>query len=120
MTLNIFVTQGGILALLLPRKSGEMRSCIQGWVKALEDGRKTKFIYRKLPEVEMPSSGTALCYKSQMAKIIERWLLFKLIGREFTPLSKPFKTKQLAEKARLRKITEFQVCPKFRCRPSGM
>ena len=38
--------------------------------------------------VEMPSSGTALCYKSQMAKIIEPWSLFRFIGREFTPLSK--------------------------------
>jgi hypothetical protein len=37
-----------------------------------------------------------------MAKIIERWLLFKFVGREFTPLSKPFKTKRLAEKARLK------------------
>jgi hypothetical protein len=40
--------------------------------------------------------------KSGMAKTIERWLLFKFVGREFTPLSKPFKTKQLAEKARLK------------------
>jgi hypothetical protein len=37
-----------------------------------------------------------------MAKIIEQWLLFKYIGGEFTPLSKPFKTKQLAETARLK------------------
>ena len=41
-----------------------------------------------------------LCYKSQMPKIIERWLLFKYIESEFTPLSKPFKTKDQAEKAR--------------------
>jgi hypothetical protein len=37
-----------------------------------------------------------------MAKITEQWLLFKYIGGEFTPLSKPFKTKRLAEKARLK------------------
>ena len=38
-----------------------------------------------------------------MAKTIGRWLLFRYIrGGEFTPLSKPFKTKQLAEKARSR------------------
>jgi len=37
-----------------------------------------------------------------MAKIIEQWLLFKYVGGQFTPLSKPFKTKQLAEKARLK------------------
>jgi hypothetical protein len=41
-----------------------------------------------------------LCYKSQMPKIIERWLLFKYFEGEFTPLSKPFKTKAEAEKTR--------------------
>jgi hypothetical protein len=35
-----------------------------------------------------------------MTKIVGRWLLFKYIGLEFTPLSKPFKTKEQAEKAR--------------------
>jgi len=37
-----------------------------------------------------------------MPKITERWLLFKYVGREFTPLSKPLKTKEHAEKARLK------------------
>jgi len=37
-----------------------------------------------------------------MAKIVEQWLLFKYVGLEFTPLSKPFKTKAQAEKARLK------------------
>jgi hypothetical protein len=36
-----------------------------------------------------------------MHKIIEQWLLFKYIEGQFTPLSKPFKTKEQAEKARL-------------------
>jgi hypothetical protein len=35
-----------------------------------------------------------------MRKIIEQWLLFKYIDGEFTPLSKPFKAKEGAEKAR--------------------
>jgi hypothetical protein len=35
-----------------------------------------------------------------MAKTIEQWLLFKYVGGEFTPLSKPFKTKEQAETAR--------------------
>jgi hypothetical protein len=35
-----------------------------------------------------------------MAKAVEQWLLFKYVGGEFTPLSKPFGTKQQAEKAR--------------------
>jgi len=35
-------------------------------------------------------------------KIIERWLLFKYVDGQFTPLSKPFKTKATAEKARLK------------------
>jgi hypothetical protein len=34
--------------------------------------------------------------------IIEKWLLFQVIEGEFTLLSKPFKTKRLAEKARLK------------------
>jgi hypothetical protein len=34
-----------------------------------------------------------------MSKTIEQWLLFEYVGREFTPLSKPFKTKEQAEKA---------------------
>jgi hypothetical protein len=37
-----------------------------------------------------------------LMKIIEEWLLFKYIGGQFTPLSKPFKTKAQAEKARLK------------------
>jgi hypothetical protein len=41
-----------------------------------------------------------MSYKSGMSKIVERWLLFEYEGRELTPLSKPFKTKKEAEKAR--------------------
>jgi len=29
-----------------------------------------------------------------MAKTIEQWLLFKYVGGEFTPLSKPFKSRE--------------------------
>jgi hypothetical protein len=36
-----------------------------------------------------------------MSKTAARWLLFKYLGGELTPLSKPFKTKKQAEKARL-------------------
>ena len=43
---------------------------------------------------------SSLCYKSFMPKIIEQWLLFKYVDGEFTPLSKPFKTRAAAEKAR--------------------
>jgi hypothetical protein len=42
-----------------------------------------------------------LCYKTLM-KIVERWLLFKYVEGQFTPLSKPLKTKTAAEKARLK------------------
>jgi hypothetical protein len=35
-----------------------------------------------------------------VATTIEQWLLFKYVGREIKFLSKPFKTTQLAEKAR--------------------
>jgi len=37
-----------------------------------------------------------------MPKLTQRWLLFKYVGGEFTPLSKPLKTKERAEKARLK------------------
>jgi hypothetical protein len=47
-------------------------------------------------------SPLSLCYKLGMPKIIEQWLLFKYVGLEFTPLSKPFKTREQAEKARLK------------------
>jgi len=36
----------------------------------------------------------------KISKIIEQWLLFEYLGLEFTPLSKPFKTREQAEKAR--------------------
>jgi hypothetical protein len=36
----------------------------------------------------------------KMPKIIRKWLLFKYVDGQFTPLSKPFKTKDQAEKAR--------------------
>jgi hypothetical protein len=42
------------------------------------------------------------CYKTEMPKIIERWLLFTYVHGVFTPLSKPFRTKAKAEKARLK------------------
>jgi hypothetical protein len=37
------------------------------------------------------------CYKTEMPKIIEQWVLFKYVDGQFTPLSKPFKTKDQAE-----------------------
>ncbi len=37
-----------------------------------------------------------------MSKIVERWLLYKYINGEFTPLSKPLRTKAQAEKVRLK------------------
>jgi hypothetical protein len=35
-------------------------------------------------------------------KTLEQWLLFRYIDGQFTPLSKPFKTKDQAEWARLK------------------
>jgi hypothetical protein len=37
-----------------------------------------------------------------MTKTVEQWLLFKYVGGKFTPLSKPFKARILAEEARLK------------------
>lgn len=35
-----------------------------------------------------------------MSKTVEQWLLFEHVSLDFTPLSKPFKTREQAEKAR--------------------
>jgi hypothetical protein len=43
-----------------------------------------------------------------MTEIVEKWLLFKYVNLEFTPLSKPFKTREQAEKARR---SGFRVVP---------
>jgi hypothetical protein len=37
-----------------------------------------------------------------MPKKIEKWILFEYIGLELTPVSKPFKSKELAEKEQLK------------------
>ena len=44
----------------------------------------------------------SLCYKFLMPKIVEKWMLFQYVGVVFTPLSKPFNSKEQAEKARLK------------------
>jgi len=41
-------------------------------------------------------------YTLSMPKATERWVLFRYVGGVFTPLSKPFKTREQAEKARLK------------------
>jgi hypothetical protein len=35
-----------------------------------------------------------------MTKTVGKWLLYKYVGPEFTPLSKPLKTREQAEKTR--------------------
>lgn len=35
-----------------------------------------------------------------MAKITEQWFLYQFVDGEMTPLSKPFKTREQAERAR--------------------
>jgi hypothetical protein len=45
---------------------------------------------------------SALCYKLEMPKNTEQWFLFQYQNGKVAPLSKGFKTKQLAEKARLK------------------
>jgi hypothetical protein len=42
----------------------------------------------------------AACDINRQMKIIEQWLLYNYVGGEFTPLSKPFKSKAQAEEAR--------------------
>ena len=42
----------------------------------------------------------SMLYKFKMPRIIEKWLLYKYVGLEFTPLSRPFKSREMAEKAR--------------------
>jgi hypothetical protein len=52
-------------------------------------------------ESHAPQIGAA-CAIILVPKIVERWLLFKYVGREFTPLSKPLKSKEQLEKTRLK------------------
>ena len=40
------------------------------------------------------------CYKTEMPKSSVKWLLYKYESPEFTPLSRPFKSREEAEKAR--------------------
>ena len=46
------------------------------------------------------ASGRGRLTSTTMPKTIKRWVLFEYVGLECTPLSKPFKTKNQAEKAR--------------------
>jgi len=60
-------------------------------------------VMRDAGSPRQPSADrSGLCYKFLMPKIIERWLLFKYIDGELTPLSKPLKKKEQAEQARLK------------------
>lgn len=59
-------------------------------------------IKRRLARRSCSARRGRLCYTFLMPKIIEQWLLFKYIGGELTPLSKPLKNKEQAEKARLK------------------
>jgi hypothetical protein len=56
----------------------------------------------RLAKGSRSADRSSLCYKFRMPRIIEQWLLFQYGGGEFTPLSKPLKTKVQAEKARLK------------------
>ena len=42
------------------------------------------------------------CYKSEVRKTRKRWLPYKYVSLQFNPPLKPFKTKEEAEKARLK------------------
>ena len=69
-------------------------------------GGKGKLRYRSRTGIDIVAYRLGVlalsCYKTAMPKIIERWLLFKYVDGQFTPLSKPFKTKDQAENARLK------------------
>ena len=72
--------------------------------RPIETTRITGQVRSSTPSVrqsELETDGPSPCYKFLM-KIIEQWLLYKYVGLEFTPLSKAFKTKEAAEKARLK------------------
>jgi hypothetical protein len=73
-----------------------------------ENQGKNQGYYRPLGQVRQDSfsdrraraEARVMCYKFEMSKTTERWLLFEYVGGEFTPLSKPFKTREQAEKER--------------------
>jgi hypothetical protein len=92
------VTTSSSLANRVPRRTDRRR-------QALDVSRTTGW-----PVSLRPRIACCPCYILCMPKIIEQWLLFRYVGGEFTPLSKPFKTREHAEKGRLGKRRQAQ-CP---------
>jgi hypothetical protein len=56
--------------------------------------------HRRLPWQTTLEARPPPCYKFEMSETLEQWLLFKYVGGQLTPLSKPFKSKKQTEKAR--------------------
>lgn len=71
------------------------RRCLRRFAKGAGDRKEGHGSGGRVPQI------AARCYIC-MQKMVERWLLFKYINGEFTPLSKPLKKKGQAEKARLK------------------
>jgi hypothetical protein len=69
-----------------------------GYVEALKGRSITPYDLPKAYDRRLGARPPS-CYKFEMSKTIEQWLLFEYIGLEFTPLSKPFKTREQVEKA---------------------
>jgi hypothetical protein len=51
-------------------------------------------------------TAAALCHKIRTPNKTKKWILFEYIGLELTPVSKPFNTKEQAEKERLKYRSE--------------
>jgi hypothetical protein len=66
------------------------------WAVYHSRGVRCRSCLTRLPNI----SNSVFPVKFEISKTIERWLLYKYVGIEFTPLTKPFKTKKEAEKAR--------------------
>jgi hypothetical protein len=68
-----------------------------------------------LARSDISAVGPPPCYKFELSKIVEQWLLFEYVGLEFTPLSKPFKRRNRRRKRvkkypeRLRKDSDKEV-----------
>jgi hypothetical protein len=80
--------------LLSLRLAGYRRTGLQGRDGDLRGGRECRLRYFIVTNRR--------CGKLQNMKVSVRWLLFEYKGLELVILSKPFKTKKLAEKARLK------------------
>jgi len=84
------------------QKIGVLRTLLHSLLSWLRDNRLTNHLQGiiKMPCTEGQPDSSGRDIRGGMPKLVEKWLLYKYVGLEFTPLSQPFKTREQAERAR--------------------